>query len=92
MSARRESMRRHLGAEVARAPRTCGACGLTSDGSDDWGGPDPCLGLLPGIVSACCGHGTGAPADYPYLWLPDGSKISGPQALARMRQLGGNPP
>lgn len=23
------------------------------------GGVDPCLGVLPGVISACCGHGVG---------------------------------
>lgn len=34
--------------------RACPGCGLTADGPDD---PDPCLGRLPGVRSACCGHG-----------------------------------
>src|SRR5699024_3855278 len=33
--------------------RPCGAC-LMSTPAD---GPDPCLGWLPGVMNACCGHG-----------------------------------
>lgn len=32
--------------------RTCGKCGIES--KDDI---DPCLGKLPGVSNACCGHG-----------------------------------
>jgi hypothetical protein len=34
--------------------RPCVHCGALA-GPD---GPDPCLGMLPGVVAACCGHGT----------------------------------
>src|SRR5262249_20350644 len=37
--------------------RPCVACGLTATPD----GPDPCLGMLPGVVSACCGHGVEEP-------------------------------
>lgn len=33
--------------------RPCNHCGEVAE----LGGPDPCLGWLPGVVSACCGHG-----------------------------------
>ncbi|MCK5617122.1 hypothetical protein KAR91_85455 [Candidatus Pacearchaeota archaeon] len=36
--------------------RPCGACKKTFDGSYD-GEADPCLGELPGVDNACCGHG-----------------------------------
>ena len=41
--------------------RPCIQCGLlaTSDGAD------PCLGMLPGVWSACCGHGI----EEPYVML-----------------------
>ena len=35
--------------------RPCGHCGLTGNSND--GLPDPCLGVLPGVTNACCGHG-----------------------------------
>lgn len=33
--------------------RPCAACGATWED----GQPDPCLGVLPGVDNACCGHG-----------------------------------
>ena len=34
--------------------RTCGRCLMPSLPGCDY---DPCLGLLPGVLNACCGHG-----------------------------------
>lgn len=36
--------------------RPCKKCGRTFSGSNN-GKPDPCLGALPGVDNACCGHG-----------------------------------
>jgi hypothetical protein len=36
--------------------RPCAKCGQLFDGSNI-GKPDPCLGNLPGVDNACCGHG-----------------------------------
>lgn len=36
--------------------RPCKKCGKVFNGSDS-GQPDPCLGNLPGVDNACCGHG-----------------------------------
>jgi hypothetical protein len=47
--------------------------------------PDPCLGLLPGVGQACCGHGYSG--DAVYL-----NQLRGPEAAHKMRELGGNPP
>ena len=69
----------------------CGSCGRSADGSDGWGGPDPCLGLLPGVISACCGHGCNRPYG-PYLWTDDGVGYAGLEAIEMMRILGGTPP
>lgn len=46
--------------------RGCGACGLGQTKA----GHDGCLGLLPGVLNACCGHGDEASA---YVQLADGS-------------------
>lgn len=35
--------------------RRCGPCGRTITRGE----PDPCLGTLPGVDYACCGHGEG---------------------------------
>ena len=36
--------------------RPCKKCGRTFEGSNK-GEPDPCIGNLPGVDNACCGHG-----------------------------------
>ena len=43
--------------------RPCGHCGMgrTADGHDG------CLGVLPGVMNACCGHGNESEA-YIQLW------------------------
>jgi len=45
------------GEPVSRGgPRPCAKCGRVFEGSAI-GDPDPCLGILPGVDNACCGHG-----------------------------------
>lgn len=66
----------------------CPVCRLEPDGSDKWGGPDPCLGLLPGVIGACCGHGG---QRVPYLWTETWA-YAGAEAVRLMRERGGNPP
>jgi hypothetical protein len=62
-------------------------------------GHDPCIADLPGVVSACCGHGR----KLPYIVIGDsiaastfgvrpGATLYGEQALVQMRRLGGSPP
>ena len=46
-----------VGEDGTGIERPCVHCGLLA--APD--GPDPCLGLLPGVVSACCGHGVEEP-------------------------------
>lgn len=53
-------------------------------------GADPCLGWLPGVRHACCGHG--GRRGNPVLGLRDGRTLVGNEALAKMRELGGSPP
>ena len=74
-----------------RMSDVCPVCLKQPDGSDGWGGPDPCLGLLPGVISACCGHGCSTPYG-PYLFMDAGVKYAGLEAIEMMRELGGNPP
>jgi len=38
---------------VEGVERPCASCGVVAD--ED--APDPCLGSLPGVTYACCGHG-----------------------------------
>ena len=63
------------GRPVADDPnRACGWCGHrnTSEGHDH------CLGTLPGVINACCGHGIECEAN---IVFDDGSRVSGTDAL-----------
>ena len=55
----------------------CGECGeaMTPEGHDG------CLGTIPGVVNACCGHGTEAEA---YVVLDGGRRLAGREAVAWM--------
>jgi len=62
------------GESVSSQPaRACGRCGgaVTSEGHD------ACLGTLPGVMNACCGHGRMADA---YVQLNDGRILQGQEA------------
>lgn len=52
--------------------RPCAVCG-TMDWSGD-GKVDPCLGLLPGVDNACCGHGV---AEQAYIRFTNGVVVRG---------------
>lgn len=54
--------------------RPCGHCGRGNTPE----GHDACLGTLPGVMNACCGHGD--PNDA-YVQFEDGSDIRGEAAL-----------
>jgi hypothetical protein len=60
--------------------RPCGKCGLhnTPDGHD------ACLGALPGVRNACCGHGEVAAA---YIDFEDGRHAQGQEAVDCFGQL-----
>jgi hypothetical protein len=60
--------------------RPCGHCGLanTSDGHDG------CLGTLPGVTNACCGHGQEPSV---YVTLADGARFEGAEAVAFISTL-----
>lgn len=56
--------------ELADKPRPCKKCGkLFSEGE-----PDACLGKLPGVKQACCGHGIRNDA---YIIFENGITIRG---------------
>ena len=61
------------------ATRPCGVCGEFATPE----GHDPCIGTLPGVMNACCGHGQVVEA---YIQFPDGSDIRGVAAVERMNQ------
>lgn len=52
--------------------RPCGHCGMYGNSND--GLPDPCLGDLPGVTNACCGHGDSSQS---YICFVGGLVISG---------------
>ena len=53
--------------------RPCIKCGKVFEGSNE-GDPDPCLGNLPGVNNACCGHGN---PDMAYIRFTNGIVIKG---------------
>lgn len=57
--------------------RACGYCNM----KNTLEGHDGCIGHLPGVMNACCGHGEQAAA---YIQFPDGSIIRGLKAIKRM--------
>lgn len=62
--------------------RPCGHCGL--DNTPE--GHDGCLGTLPGVMNACCGHGT---EDDAYVQLAEGGRLAGVEALEWIAEHGG---
>lgn len=56
--------------ESAQEKPACGHCGL--DNRED--GADACLGAIPGVVAACCGHGEDKMA---YMMFENGHVIRG---------------
>jgi len=53
--------------------RPCARCGRVFQGSNV-GEPDPCLGTLPGVDNACCGHGVPEAA---YIRFTNGVVVRG---------------
>lgn len=68
------------GEPTAGPRRSCGHCGL----ADTPEGHDGCLGTLPGVMNACCGHGDTAEA---YVQYPDGRRIAGEQATREFARI-----
>ena len=60
--------------------RPCGHCGRHATPE----GHDACLGTLPGIMNACCGHGQTQDA-YVQFW--DGRRMGGDVAVAYFETL-----
>ena len=55
--------------EPVTATRPCGHCGMASTPE----GYDGCIGYLPGVQNACCGHGD---ARYAYIQFTNGKRVS----------------
>lgn len=60
--------------------RDCGSCQKPNRPDDH----DACLGELPSVINACCGHGDVSAA---YIQWPDETCIRGEEALAKMEEL-----
>lgn len=60
--------------------RPCGYCGKPNTRE----GHDACLGTLPGVRNACCGHGQ---EDIAYIQLTNGVHIQGKEAIEVMRKI-----
>lgn len=71
--------------------RECGQLALPGPGQ----GIDPCLGLLPGVSNACCGHGDvekayvviGGRPGQGSAQLPDRVTLYGPDALVYFAEV-----
>ena len=64
-------------AVASRSDRPCGYCGKANTQE----GHDACLGTLPDVENACCGHGHEADA---YVVFNSGQRIAGRDALDRI--------
>lgn len=60
--------------------RPCGHCGLNNTPE----GHDGCLGTLPGVSNACCGHGVDRAA---YIQYTDGTEVRGIEVFEEVRQM-----
>lgn len=67
------------GTLVAKEPdRVCGFCGRENTPE----GHDGCLGTIPQVDNACCGHGTGVA----YIQFSTGKRLSGRKASLWMKK------
>lgn len=60
--------------------RQCGYCEELNTKE----GHDGCLGTLPGVMNACCGHGNTEEA---YIQYPDGTSVQGEKAIKLFKEL-----
>lgn len=60
--------------------RPCGYCGLANTAE----GHDGCLGILPDVMNACCGHGEDNSA---YVQFKDGESVHGEEAVRLQNKL-----
>lgn len=59
--------------------RPCGHCGQPNTPE----GHDACLGTLPGVVNACCGHGD---TQLAYIQYANGTEQRGAHALEALKE------
>jgi len=55
----------------------CKSCGMEYKPGEE---PDPCLGTLPGVMEACCGHGNNGKA---YVMFTNGVLFRGVRRIER---------
>ena len=65
---------RDTGSPTVSSDRPCGHCGRARTAE----GHDGCLGTLPGVMNACCGHGIEGEA---YIQFWTGARIAGKAAM-----------
>ena len=68
------------GEPTVGSDRPCGRCGEERTLK----GHDACLGALPGVMNACCGHGEVSEA---YVQMPNGETVQGQDALDLIDEL-----
>lgn len=56
------------GVPIDDAPRVCRRCGRSPTAE----GHDACLGTLPRVKKACCGHGV---PGHSYVWFTNGTQV-----------------
>ena len=66
---------------IEASDKVCQRCGKTKNPRR---GPDPCLGYLPGVRFACCGHGR---LKFAYVFMEDGRVLRGQTAINLMEKL-----
>lgn len=66
------------GTPTVDSDRPCGRCGRERTPE----GHDACLGTIPGVMNACCGHGCDGEA---YIQYADGRRVGGVVALGAMK-------
>lgn len=66
--------------QIPEESRPCAYCNLSASPE----GHDPCIGTLPGVMNACCGHGDLSSA---YVQFEEGVTVRGQQALETINRL-----
>jgi hypothetical protein len=60
--------------------RPCGHCGKSNTAE----GYDGCLGVLPAVMNACCGHGT---TDEAYIQYWNGREVRGVDVIKEIEEI-----
>lgn len=63
---------------TVNSKRNCGYCGRAQTIE----GHDGCIGAMPNVINACCGHGCNAEA---YIQFADGEEIRGEDAMEHIQ-------